>query len=668
MSSKSGTTKRKSERVRTTSTTESEASSAAAAAQSEVSATTVSPQKQVSGSTVTTTTTSSRKMTKSSLTGAPTVGAASGEPSTSGGAAGARRRSRSPLAISREQEKEELAHLNTQLACYIEFVRSQQQSADTVRRQYETLSESMTHEREESSGLYEREINGLRHQLDKLAGERAALQLALDKANGERAEADKRAAGLERTLKEQERQLDRLAEADIEARNARADADRLRSQLAAAEKEAASVAKELAAARKGLANAERNERDAKRLQAELNDSQAQLKAMRDQLETEVKLKTELENRVQTATEDAAFKESLLKEERSRYQERSVLVEEVSRVREADFESRLCEELRHAREEADQAAAAFRLDLEATFRVKMDELRSASERYSQDARASRDEIVELRRRLHDSGLELEKARKEADLLRASNARLESALAQERDAFEQQLDYLRQEEKRNRERLAEQLEEYNNLLTSKLALDQEILAYRQLLDEEQRRTNYSPHKHSNPSDASSPFARGSKRRTADFDDEELYSSMAYTVHQEQCGAIHVHELDPERGQFVRLRNTSPDSEVAIGGWTLRLECDGVTSAFKFPAKTVLAPLAESTVWSSDAGVAHNPPADYVSKTKACGQGENIRVRLVDGSDKEMASRHMQLDRTKLAAVRAGKRMRRGGAESSDRCSVM
>ncbi|PAA63258.1 hypothetical protein BOX15_Mlig008394g1, partial [Macrostomum lignano] len=608
-------------------------------------------QQQEEASTVVTTVT---KKVTSLLTGTPITAAAASSSSSSVG--GSRhRRSRSPLAISREQEKEELAHLNTKLACYIEFVRSQQQSAETVRRQYESLSESANQEFSQSTGLYEREIGGLRQQLDRLAGERADLQLALDKANAERAQAEKRAAALEKSLKDQQRDLDRAAEAEAEASDLRAEAARLRDRVAALEAAAAAGAKEAAALRKAQIAAERAERENQRLQSELQDSLAQLRTFRDQLETEVKLKTELENRLQTAKEEAAFRDSLLKEERSRFQERSVVIEEVTRSQEAEFESRLCEELRRARLEADQSAAEFRLNLEATFKAKMDELRSSSDKYSQDARSSREELLELRRRLNDSELALEKALKEAELLRAGQSRLEEALRRERENFEQQLEFLREEERKNRERLAEQLEEYNILLTSKLALDQEILAYRQLLEEEQRRTNYSPHRH------------GAKRRrlgSGDEFDEEF--ERRYSASQEQRGPMQLAEIDSD-GQFVRLRNTG-ETEVGLGGWTLRCSADDGARRFeyRFPAKTAAPAMAEITVWSSDSGKTAKPPLEFVSKSTGLGQANSYDGTLLDSRGQEVAWRKLRADFQRQ--ILTGKRRLRAGESGDQRCSIM
>lgn len=87
-------------------------------------------------------------------------------------------------------------------------------------------------------------------------------------------------------------------------------------------------------------------------------------------------------------------------------QRSVLVEEEVETRtQAIYDSRLREELQAMREQSNEELENYKLSMEETFRTKLSELRSLSDRSSADAVHSREELMTLRKRMDSISADL-----------------------------------------------------------------------------------------------------------------------------------------------------------------------------------------------------------------------------------------------------------------------
>ena len=94
------------------------------------------------------------------------------------------------------------------------------------------------------------------------------------------------------------------------------------------------------------------------------------------------------------------------QEKAKLTQRSVLVEEEVETRtQAVYDSRLREELQAMREQSQEELENYKLSMEETFRTKLSELRSLSDRSSADAVHSREELMTLRKRMDSISAEL-----------------------------------------------------------------------------------------------------------------------------------------------------------------------------------------------------------------------------------------------------------------------
>uniref|UniRef100_A0A094ZM56 Lamin Dm0 n=1 Tax=Schistosoma haematobium TaxID=6185 RepID=A0A094ZM56_SCHHA len=346
-------------------------------------------------------------------------------------------------------------------------------------------------------------------------------------------------------------------------------------------------------------------------------------------------KQKLTRRIQTVTEERMEREKLV--ERSLYIE-----EEVEGRKQAEYESRLTEELRSIRDQTASELEEYKIQMEETFESKLGQLKSSANFSAEDASRQRSELLIARKRADELSHDLSKKIAELELLQRRVADLERQLTDERKDFESQLLFQRQEVNRLKEELEESFREFTDLMNTKIALDQEILMYRKMLEGEESRLNLTPA----PRD--SPFNIPVKRRRVDgdFEGDESNASLtgasysssrtrfAYRVSSTARGPVEFFKEQDTHGKWIKIHNSSND-EMNLGGWELVHEADGHETRFKFSRAFSLKPGALCTIWSQDAeGNSHNPPADLTMKNKSFHPGTDVTILLLDADGEEQA----------------------------------
>ncbi|XP_034057905.1 lamin-B1 [Gymnodraco acuticeps] len=519
-----------------------------------------------------------------------------------------------PTRISRLQEKQQLRNLNDRLAVYIDKVRSLESENSVLHLQINETEEVRSREVTGLKALYETELADARRCLDDSSKERAWLQIELGKIRSDHEQLahnfnkkDSEAAGCQARLKDLEAQLNSkdamLATALSEGRGLEAMLADLRERLQELET--------------GLAHT------------------------KQQLSDEMLMRVDLENRCQSLTEEIIFRKSMqeeeVKEARQRYDSRLV---EVDSGRKVEYEYKLTQALMDMRTQNEEQIIIYKENMEGAHVTKLEDLRRMSEMNGASASTAREELRESSLRIDSLTAQLGSMQKETRGWRDQIVELEAALSQEKDRSRRMLSDRDREVAEIQTKMQQQLNDYEQLLDLKLALDMEINAYRKLLEGEEERLMLSPSPSarvtvSRASSSRSVRTSHGKRKRVDVEEQEASSSVSISHSASATGPICIDETDTD-GKFICLQNTGEEDQAMVGFEMMKtIENDSAT--YKFTPKFVLKAGQKVTVWASDAGVSSKPPSDLVWKNQnSWGSGRDVHVVLLSPQGEEVARR--------------------------------
>jgi len=512
----------------------------------------------------------------------------------------------STIRDAREREKKEMSELNDRLAGYIEKVRFLEAQNRKLNADLEMLRGRMGKETSSIKIIYESELTTARKVVEDTGKQKEDLSNQLRKLQDDANEMKRR---YEEAVRGRQGDREKIDDLLVQLSNLEAEIALLKRRIALLEEEIA------------------------RLKKENTRLMSELQRVRMELDQETLNRIDYQNQVQTLLEEIDFLRRAHDQEIKDLQ--AIAARDTTSENREFFRNELASAIRDIRAEYDALNQANRNDIESWYKLKVQEIETASARQNMEQGYQKDEVKRLRTQLTDLRGKLADLEGRNSLLEKQIAELNYQIEDDQRSYEDALNAKDAQIRKMREECQALMVELQMLLDTKQTLDAEIAIYRKMLEGEGDGPGLKQLVEQVV--RTTGINEATDTETMRVIKGETSSRQSYQ--RSAKGNVSIHETSPE-GKFIVLENTHRAKEENIGEWKLKRKVDGKREiVYTLPRDFVLKPGKTVKVWARNQGGIHSPPDQLVfDGEETFGVGSNVHTILYNRDGEERAT-HVQ-----------------------------
>jgi intermediate filament protein if len=508
---------------------------------------------------------------------------------------------------SREREKKDLADLNDRLASYIEKVRFLEAQNRKMAADLEALRNRWGKDTSTVKAMYEGELGECRKLIDDTSKAKHDLEGQLQKLKDDLADAKRRYEDAYRGRDGDKERMEGLI-----------------AQLSDAEAE-------IGLLRRRTENIEDEVNKLKRENARLITD---LQKARTALDQETLNRIDYQNQVQTLLEEIEFLRRVHEQEVKELQ--ALAGRDTTAENREFFRNELAMAIRDIRAEYDQIQTANKTDMESWYKLKVQEIQTATARTQMETSYSKEEVKRLRSQLGDLRGKLGDLEGRNMLLEKQVQELSYQLDDDQRQYESALNDRDAQIRKMREECSALMVELQMLLDTKQTLDAEISIYRKMLEGEDSRSGLKQLVE-NVFDSYSRTTGGEE-----FEGTRVISGDVATrtsFQRSAKGNVSILECDPQ-GRFISLENTHRAKEENLDNWKLKRRIDNAKElVYTLPPSFILRGGARVKIWARNQGGRHDGTSELIFDGEDnWGTGSNVSTILYNKEGEERAT-HIQ-----------------------------